>query len=349
MTMLWKSMPAEMLALAVALLAMLGEFLHARRCRRTARLAFGPSGRPRPWTMATPLLRVAALTSLAWGLMTLWLLPPKSTEMTPSATGLRHLVLALDVSPSMQLEDGGAERKQTRAQRASEVVMSILERADLTRLRMSVVAFYTGAKPVVVDTYDLAVVKNILDDLPLEMAFDVGQTALLDGVRESAALARDWAPGTTTLLVVSDGDTVPDTGLSRMPPAVSDVLILGVGSHSAGIQIDGHLSRQDSSTLRQLATRLGGNYFDANDRQVPTRDLARLASSLPAKRYGGVGRREWAMAAVVTGAAILALLPVALAFAGSAWPRPVARPARAETPSTFSSGATTAPPFPTSI
>jgi Ca-activated chloride channel homolog len=177
---------------------------------------------------------------------------------------------------------------------------------------------------VVIDTYDLAVVKNIMDDLPLEIAFNPGQTNLLDGVRESVALARDWPPGTTTLLIVSDGDTVPDTGLTRLPPSIRDALVLGVGSSGAGINIDGHLSRQNSPALRQLAARLGGHYFDANEKHVPSRDLAAFARSLPARRDQKVGLREWALAAVTVGASILALLPVGLAAFGSAW-KPHAR------------------------
>jgi Ca-activated chloride channel family protein len=222
-----------------------------------------------------------------------------------------------------------------RAQRASEVVSSILERADLSRLRMSVVAFYTGAKPVVIDTYDLAVVKNIMDDLPLEIAFNPGQTNLLDGVRESVALARDWPPGTTTLLIVSDGDTEPDTGLTRLPPSIRDALVLGVGSNGAGINIDGHLSRQESSRLRQLAARLGGHYLDANERSVPSHELAVFARSLPQRRDNKPGRREWALAAVTAGASILALLPAALAAFGSAWnphARSVSRRGRRRSP-----------------
>jgi Ca-activated chloride channel family protein len=165
-----------------------------------------------------------------------------------------------------------------------------------------------------------------MDDLPLEIAFNPGQTNLLDGVRESVALARDWLPGTTTLLIVSDGDTVPDTGLTRLPPSIRDALVLGVGSNGAGINIDGHLSRQESSGLRQLAARLGGNYFDANERNVPSRELAMFARALPPRRDDKPGRREWALAAVTAGASILALLPAALAAFGSGW-KPHARTA----------------------
>lgn len=317
---------AEWTTLAVAVLAIFCEWLHARRCTRVARIAFGPRARARVWTKATPFLRVLAASALTWGLITLLLLAPraKRPQFVPEG-GFRHLIIALDVSPSMQLKDSGPDRQQTRAARASEVILSVLGRAALEQLRVSVVAFYTTAKPAVVDTYDIAVVKNILNDLPLEMAFDVGQTSLIAGIKESVALAQPWQPGSTTLLVVSDGDSIPDTGLPQMPPSIGQVLILGVGNPRAGQNIDGHLSRQDASTLRQLATRLRGVYHDVNEKHLPSRQLAALAESLPMRDEADKGRREAALAATAIGAAFLAILPVLLAIAGSSW-QPAIRP-----------------------
>ena len=70
-------MHAELAAAAVAILATAAESLHARRCRRLARLAFGPNRRPAAWARFAPALRVAALAALCWGLVTLLELPPK--------------------------------------------------------------------------------------------------------------------------------------------------------------------------------------------------------------------------------------------------------------------------------
>jgi Ca-activated chloride channel family protein len=233
--------------------------------------------------------------------------------------GYRHLVIALDVSPSMQLADAGPNRQQRRAHRASEVLMSVLGRIALDQVRISVVAFYNGAKPVVVDTYDLEVVRNIIHDLPLDYAFDIGKTKLLDGVREAANLARPWQPGSTTLMIVSDGDTVPDTGMPEPPRSIAQTVVIGVGDAAAGTYIDGHQSRQDTATLRQLSQRLRGVYHDANERHLASTQLEALARLMPLRDAAKKGRREAALAAVATGAGTLAGLPVALAAAGSAW------------------------------
>jgi hypothetical protein len=48
---------------------------------------------------------------------------------------------------------------------------------------VSVVAVYNGAKPVVIDTKDFEVMRNILGDLPMHHAFRSGKTKLFDGPR----------------------------------------------------------------------------------------------------------------------------------------------------------------------
>jgi Ca-activated chloride channel family protein len=313
-------MNPELIASVVIGLAALAEWLHARRSRRVLRLAFGPAGAPRPWVAAAPFARVAAVGGLAWGLVTLLVLAPAAIRPVKIPEGgYRHLVLALDVSPSMQLADASADRKQRRAQRASEVLMSILSRIALDQVRISVVAFYNGAKPVVVDTYDLEVVRNIIHDLPLDYAFEIGKTKLLDGVREAANLARPWEPGSTTLMIVSDGDTVPDSGMPELPASIAQVIVIGVGDAAAGTYIDGHQSRQDAVTLRQLAQRLRGTYQDANTRHLASVELETLSRLLPLRDATKKGRREAALAAVGVSAAVLAILPLALAMGGSAW------------------------------
>ena len=311
-------------ALGTAVCSVLAEWWHSRRIRRVGRLAFGPLGQARVWTRCAPPARVLALTAIAWGLVTLFFIRPRTAnyDQIPEG-GYRHLVIAWDVSPSMQLDDGGfdmgKQKKRTRAQRGAKVLLSIFERIALDQVRISIVAFFTGAKPVVVDTHDLNVVKNILDDLPLDRAFDPGKTSVISGIEESVKLAKGWEPGSTTLLVVSDGDTVPDTGLPDLPPSINKVLVAGVGDPRRGVFIDGHMSRQNSRVLRQLARRLGGEYVDVNDVQIPTSQLAELAGVRNLVDPGQKGRREIALACVATGAGLLALLPAGLAFFGSPW------------------------------
>ena len=189
---------------------------------------------------------------------------------------------------------------------------SFFTRVPIDQYFFSVIACYSGAKPVVVGTKDVEVVRNILDDLPMQYAFKVGQTDLFAGLSEADKIARPWKPKSTLLLLLSDGDTVPATGMPKLPASIADVLVVGVGDSRSGSFIDGRQSRQDVATLRQIATRLGGTYHDANEKHLPT-DLLRRMTMIPQKSvFEQLTRREYALIARGVGAAVLAILPVLL-------------------------------------
>jgi Ca-activated chloride channel family protein len=306
-------------ALAVAVSALLAEALHARRIRRVAHLAFGPSGHPRLWARGAPFVRAAGLGLLAWGLTTLLLIPSKThhaAQLDPKM--LRHLVLLLDVSPSMNLQDAGPTKKQSRRQRIADLVESFYQRAGAD-FKTSVVAFYNGAKPVVIDTTDPEVLRNILHDLPMNYAFEVGQTKLFDGLEEVAKIAKPWNPRSASLIILSDGDTVPATGMPKLPASISHVLLVGVGDPRVGSFIDGRQSRQDVSTLRQTAVRLGGLYHDGNEKQISTDIVREVTAVKRPSRFDELTRREYALLACLVGALAYALLPVLLHAIGTAW------------------------------
>jgi Ca-activated chloride channel homolog len=313
-------MVAELAALAAAVLAAAAEALHAHRCRRLARLAFGPAQRPAPWARAAPWLRSAAASSLAWGLVTLMLLPPRVhlAETIPD-NERRNLLLVLDVSPSMRLRDAGPERNLSRAKRAAEVMGSFFQRVPIESYLISVIACHNGSKPVVVGTKDMEVVRNIMGDLPMEYAFRAGKTDLFSGLEEAVKVARPWKPKSTLLVLVSDGDTVPTKGMPKLPASISDVLVVGVGDPRAGTFIDGRQSRQDAATLRQIALRLGGTYHDGNEKHLST-DLLRRLTLIPRQSaFERLTRREYALMACGIGAAVLAILPVLLHHFGTRW------------------------------
>ena len=306
-------------AATVVCFGALAELLHARRCRRLARLAHGPVAKPRPWVRAVSPLRVAALALLGWGLVAL-LSASSGTPGIKADPSQRHLVLAIDVSPSMYLSDAGAAGNQTRADRARDLLRAVLERIDTRRLKVSVVALYSGARPVVEATSDPEVVRNILDDLPMEFAFDVGKTTLFEVFEVAAELTRKWPRDSGTMVLVTDGDTVPKKKEPALPAAISRVLIVGVGNTHRGLHIDGHSSKQERDVLRGLATRMGGVYWDGNVKHIPSPLLAKLWASGEPTRSAAAGQREWALAAIAAGGVILALLSPALALAGSSWP-----------------------------
>ncbi len=325
-------MVAELATIIVVVFATGAELIHLRRIRKIAPLAFGPRRRPAVWAEFAPVFRVVSLAAVCWGLVTLMLLEPKVHHADVVADSeMKHVVLVLDVSPSMRLQDAGPEMEQSRMARASVVMESFFKRVAIQQYRLSVVAFYTGAKPVVVDTSDVEVVRNILNDLPMHFAFNAGDTDLFAGLEETARMARPWRPRSTTVIVISDGDTVPAKGMPRMPASVRDVVVVGVGDPLTGKFINGRQSRQDASTLRQVATRLAGVYHNGNESHLGTGLLRQLTQSEQQSAFERLTKREFAIIASLLGALTYAVLPVVLHLFGTFWKpgvRSVAEPAR---------------------
>jgi Ca-activated chloride channel family protein len=269
------SLPIILIAVLAAGLVGLAEWLHARRSHRVAGLLLGTAS-PTRVAITAPWLRIIGAGLLAWGVGTLMTIDGAPRSRLDQTQPTQHVLICLDVSPSMYVSDAGPDGREPRGKRARQVLQSVFDRLDMTKTRVSIVAFYTSAKPVVVDTFDLNVIANILEDLPLEHAFKEGQTKMYEGIREAAKIAEKWPPGSATLIVVSDGDTLPDTGAPTMPRSIIDSLVVGVGNPHRGTQIGGRSSRQDGGSLKQLAARLRGTYHDGNAHHLPTSVLTSL-------------------------------------------------------------------------
>ncbi len=219
----------------------------------------------------------------------------------------------------MDLKDAGPQGNMTRRERAAELMTSFFQRVIVDDYKISVIAVYNGSKPVVIDSKDLEIVRHILEDLPMYFAFKSGKTKLYSGLEEAVKISKGWNPRSTTLLMLSDGDTVPATGMPRMPASIKNVLIVGVGDSRAGKFIDGHQSRQDSSTLRSMAVRLKGIYHDGNKNHISSTTIADLTQSKTQEKFDEMGKREYALMAIGVGAGILSILPILLFYLGTFW------------------------------
>ena len=305
-------------ALAAVFVTMLTEWLHGRRIKKISHLAFGPGGAPRLWVMIAPLIRIAAITGAAWGLATLSQLSPKTHHQEGIADeDYQHLVLVLDVSPSMHLDDAGQNMSQTRRERVMDVLESFFGRFATRSHLLSVVAVYTDAKTLLVDSKDIEVVRYLLEEIPLHHAFHKGKTDLFAGLATAAELAKDWKKDSTIVMLLTDGDSVPPKGMPKLPSSVRNVVVVGVGDHSTGKYIDEHQSRQDISTLRQLAKRLGGVYHNGNQKHLTSTTISSLIQTTADDKKREWTLREWAIFATFVGSAAIALLPMALCHFGT--------------------------------
>lgn len=307
------------IALAAAALVALGEWLHARRTARVARLAFGPTGRPAFWVPAVPVVRTVAAGLACWGLLVLVQHDPVTVDTRPGREASKQVLICVDASPSMHLKDAGPEvDKVSRAEWGGRVVQGILDRLDMETTRISIAAFYTDMLPVVQETFDKEVVRNALDGLPMYVAFEPGPTQMGKGVQKALELARPWKRDSALLVVLSDGDA-SDAGVPlRVPDSIADTIVIGVGNPTRGMGIAGHSSRQDSASLKQLAARLGGIYHDGNVRHLPSRILDGLTMVQP-RATDALGLRDLALLCMGLGCFALGLAGPALSLFGRRW------------------------------
>ena len=308
---------ALLAAVAALLLATLGEWMHAKRTARIARLAFGETGRPARWTVIAPFVRVLGLTLTAFGAAILFQFDPIESDDTPNPRASRQLLVVLDVSPSMNLKDSGPDtEKIMRGVWAGKVLQGILDRIDMKDTRISLIAFYTKALPMLQDTTDKNLLPNLMDGLPLYTAFKSGDTDMQSGIDAAFAMAKGWARGSTTLVVISDGDLTKTVNPGPRPASIADVIVIGVGDPVRGIVLSGHNSRQDAWVLKTLAGRLDGYYHDGNTKHLPSEIIDQLTMIAP--RVGDVlSLREAGLVALGFGCAALGLIGPLLLWFGT--------------------------------
>ena len=317
-------------AALTSLLALAAEWLQARRVRRVAPLAFGPAGKPRRWVALVPCVRVLALTGIAWALLVLLVVrtsvlgPPPAGHSAKSEA--EHLVLVLDYSPSMTLPDSGPKGSQTRRDRLRDVIGSVVERAG-KHVVYTVLCFYTRALPVAQKVSDRDIVRNVLNDLPIEYALEPGKTDLGKAVNSALELIQDYPRRSVTLMVCTDGDSEALEDIRPVPPSVKKALVLGVGNIQQGSLMDDHLSRQDPLVLEGLASHLNGSYLDVNDRHIASAEIGSLCRTGDAPAARVVGRDDVALLVlVVLSCLYAAVVPLALDFGGSDWRPRAAKP-----------------------
>jgi Ca-activated chloride channel family protein len=228
-----------------------------------------------------------------------------------------RLIFVADLSPSMYLKDAGPEGKQTRQERMREEVETVLMRVG-GDLRYGVIGFYTEAHSVVMDAHDPELVRNVFNGLPLQYVMKAGSTDLGAAINAAVKVVDGMPAQTVRLVIFTDGDTIPLQPILPRPKSVKDVLVLGVGNPRKGTFIAGHQSRQDAEVLATVARALRGSYFDVNEKHLPTAALGDLVQRTPLPK-SGLNLAQLAVLAMALGSAILALLPVALQYAGSRW------------------------------
>ena len=223
------------------------------------------------------------------------------------------VVIALDISRSMEIHDGYGEI--SRLERGLAIVREAVGASPGIRLGAAV-SRNRGIVAVPL-TWDLDAALTFLDAAGSSLT---GRGTNLESLVDTAASAfQPSSPSTRVILLVSDGEELSgslNAALARCKRDGIAVSAIAVGSDEGGMLDDGEiLSRRDSRAMRIAAGQTGGVYIDGN-REDASRALAgHLRSLAPGAETRGTQTERaprwflFVMLAIITfGASKLCLL-----------------------------------------
>lgn len=175
------------------------------------------------------------------------------------------IVLALDVSLSMEADDVAPTRFEAMQIAATEFVEELPEEYNV-----GLVSFAKSANVVVAPTKDRSQVTSAIDNLQLDRATALGEAIFAslqaiqqvppDGVEELAP---------ARILLLSDGyrtsGRLVEEGAEAAEAADVPVSTIGFGSDEGVVEIDGQVQQVpvDRRTLEETADATGGTYYEA--------------------------------------------------------------------------------------
>jgi len=292
----WQHPRLLLLLILVPLLPLL-RWLLARR-RRQVVVAFGPGGLRPDWRAGLRFVPDLVL-ALSQVLLIIAVARPQhlSEHLTQTGRGI-DIVLALDVSGSMEIED----LKPTRLAAAKRLASRFVQRRAGDRLGLVAFAGQAYALVPLTTDYDLLLdnLSSLRPGLIAEDGTAIG-TALgtaINRLRESPAKSR-------ICVLLSDGES----NAGSLDPLLAAQLAhaYGIRLYTIGLGEDGYVPfgrdsvtgktryvqpRLDETTMRQLAEAAEGRFFRATDNTALTRvfgEIDRLEKSdIRTQRYRSV-------------------------------------------------------------
>jgi Ca-activated chloride channel family protein len=316
MTFVW---PLALLGLVLVPLAALGYWwVQRRRARYAVRftnldLLASVVERSPGWRRHLP----PALALLALAALVVGVARPQASVNVPREEG--SVVLTIDVSGSMRATDVEPDRI-TAARAAAKGFVEALPDS----VRVGLVAFSSAVEVAAAPTTDKQDVLDAIDDLDAD-----GGTALGDAIAVSAESARDAlpdggeadgeGPAAAAVLLLSDG---ANTQGARQPDDAADeaaelgvpVSTVALGTDEGSVEVPAEFGGTqtvpvppDKETLREVAQRTGGQYFEA-----PTAEQLAAVYEELGSRVGHEREKRELTAAFAGAGAVLLLIGSAL-------------------------------------
>lgn len=216
------------------------------------------------------------------------------------------VVVALDVSDSMLVEDAGGEGL-TRIERARREIADLLDL--LQGDRIALVAFAGAAFVECPLTLDYAAAELFLDAFRTDLIPTKG-TDLAAAIRKSLAAFRGASHPSRAILLITDGEDHSGKALEAAGEAAEQgvkIFIIGIGrdegspipAPGGGFRRDRRgeiiLSRMDEPTLQQIALETGGRYVRSvtGDMDLEQIYAQGIKATLEDRELGARRRQRW--------------------------------------------------------
>lgn len=288
-------------------------------------------GNPIPNTLMKKYASVAWEIRIIWMLrvgiflivMVLWIDPQISIEHTQKEETHKNIILTLDISNSMKTDD----ILPSRIEKAKAVIRNYLEKDDTSNIGYIIFAGRTFVMSP--PTQDITALRELIasttTDTIDQSQKDTSWTNIGDALVSGISTLIKSGTGEKIIILVTDGRA--NTGI--LPSIAADeaaknnitIYTVGIGSSSGSVlsYIEGGIRKYfydpagnkvladiDEPTLREIARKTGGRYFQASDEQLLEsifQDIRTLLS--PPVRYITKTRTGWIWVYLCIGMALL--------------------------------------------
>ncbi len=268
------------------------------------------------------------LPVLAWSLLVIAAARPVWLgEPVEQAVSGRDLMLAVDLSGSMEMEDFVvADQVVNRLVATQQVAGQFIERR--TGDRVGLILFGEKAYLQAPLTFDRTTVKTLLNEAAIGLAGD--KTAIGDAIGLAIKRLRNHPAQQRVLILLTDGANTA----GEIPPLQAAELAAheGLRIHTIGVGADEWIVRNawgrqkinpsrdlDEATMRGIAEKTGGRYFRARDTAELENIYALLDALEPVERDRQAYRPRTELYVWPLGAALLLVVATSLPAVRSGW------------------------------
>ena len=268
-------MVIKIIGIGIGAIVAISEVRHSRVARRVTQLGWNARAWESLCLRFVAVGRSIAFIGSIWAVTNLVSLPavPSPSQQNDSLELREHIIILVDVSPSMLLMDGGIDKSQVRLTAATDYLDKLLVSSCVEDQLYSLWTCYDELIDYVDATPDKNVVRNFLLN---DRFFTTHMRSTIDGpsaaretnlvkcIRSAFEKVKERPRGSVTFVLLTDGDCEGLGERIPTPKSVDAFHVLGVGSLE-GCRIGARYSKLNRTGLQEFANANRDSGFEYSD------------------------------------------------------------------------------------